>query len=259
MSPLGFFLIAIIVVLPIAWLVAEFRGGRTLRMTLGILAIGIIATCVWALTSVPTRFNYNAWYGGATGDPISTSLQQIEDGHLDRVLRVWRELDQQYQPTYENQAHYRELVEDANRRMKGERPIKVGSPWDASVFRPESWLGHWEDGFGYWIVINDVGRPYDVVQAGQPRSNVHSVSVSSDFGVLKFQEGDQWLHTLILKSKYEASCEWFDLKKGTVWETRSVYKLIRAFDEQKAMNRQANRPETNRTSSATNALHAPSR
>lgn len=259
MSPLGFFLIAIAVALPIAWLAAEFRGSRTLRITLGILSVGTITTCAWVLTSAVTRFNYNAWYGGATGDLISTSLQQIEDGHLDRVLKVWRGLDQQYQPHYENRAQYRELVEDATRRMKGERPIEIGSPWDASVFRSQSWLGHWEDGFGYWIVINNVGRPYDIVQSGQPRSNVHSVSVSSDFRVLTFKEGDQWLHKLTLKNKYEASYEWFDLKKETMWETRPVFKLIRASDEQKATTQQDGRLETNRTSSATNALHAPSR
>ncbi len=251
MSPLGFSLIAIAVALPIAWLAAEFRGSRTLRITLGILSIGIITTCAWVLTSAVTRFNYNAWYGGATGDLISTSLEQIEDGHLDRVLKVWRGLDQLYHPTYENRAKYRELVEDATRRMTGEKPIEIGSPWDASVFRSETWLGHWEDGFGYWIVINDDERPYDIVQSGQPRSKVHSISVSSDFRVLKFKEGDQWLHTLTLRNKYEARYEWFDLAKGTVWQTGPVYKLIRAPDEQKVMTQQDDHLETNRTSSAT--------
>ena len=258
MSPLGFLLIGIIIALPIAWLASEFRGSRALRISLGILAIGVVATCIWALSSVLTRFNYNAWYGGATGDLISTSLQQIEDGHLDRVLKVWRGLDQQYRPTYENRAHYNELVKEATARMRGATPIEVGSGWDASVFRAETWLGHWEDGFGYWIVINDIGRPFDVLQSGQPRAKVHDVSISPDFRVLKFKEGDQWLHTLTLKNKYDASHEWFDLQKGTVWETRPVYKLIRASDEHKAMTQQdspANRSqpvraETNRTSAA---------
>ena len=258
MSPLGFLLIAVIIALPIAWLVSEFRGSRALRISLGILSIGVMATCIWALNSVLTRLNYNAWYGGATGDLISTSLQQIEDGHLDRVLKVWRGLDQQYRPTYENRAHYKELVEEATARMRGDTPIEVGSAWDASVFRSETWLGHWEDGFGYWIVINDIGRPFDVLQSGQPRAKVHDVSVSPDFRVLKFKEGDQWLHTLTLKNKYEASYEWFDLQKGTVWETRPVSKLIRASDNQKAMTQPdgaANgglpiRSETNSTSSA---------
>jgi hypothetical protein len=238
MSPLGFLLIAIVVALPIAWLASEFRGSRALRISLGILAIALMTLCAWTLNTVHTRFTYNAWYGTATGDLISTSLQQIEDGHLDRVLKVWRGLDQQYRPTYENRAHYDELVKDATARMRGATPIEVGSAWDSSVFKSKTWLGHWEDGFGYWIVINDIGRPFDVVQSGQPRAKVHDVFISPDFRVLKFKEGDRWLHTLTLKNNYEASYEWFDLQKAMVWETRPVYKLIRASDEQKAMTQQ---------------------
>jgi hypothetical protein len=258
MSPLGILLIAIMIALPIAWLASESRGSRALRISLGILAGGVLATCIWALSSVLTRFNYNAWYGGATGELISTSLQQIEDGHLDRVLKVWRGLDQQYRPTYENRAHYNELVEEATARMRDDTPIEFGSAWDASVFSSKTWLGHWEDESGYWIVINDIGRPFDVLQSGQPRAKVHDVSVSPDFRVLKFKEGDQWLHTLTLMNKYEASYEWFDLQKGKVWKARPVYKLIRASDEQKAMTQQVGaanrsqpiRSETNRTSAA---------
>ena len=77
-----------------------------------------------------------------------------------------------------------------------------------------------------------------MLQSGQSRAGVHDVSISPDFRVLKFKEGDQWLHTLTLMNKYEASYQWFDLQKGTVWETRPVHKLIRASVEQKAMTQQ---------------------
>ena len=258
MSPLGFLLLAIIIALPIAWLASEFRENRTLRIILGVLAIGVTATCVWALSSVLIRFSYNAWYGGATGDLIKTSLHQIEDGHLDRVLKVWRGLDRQYQPTYENRARYQALVEEAVARMRGDVPIQAGSAWDASVFRSQTWVGHWEDGYGYWIVVDDGGRPFDIVRSGDPPTKMHSVSVSRDFTILKFKEGDQWSHTLTLTNKYEASHEWFDLRKGAVWETRPMYKLIRASDDQKRMTQrdgatnvsQPIRSETNPTSPA---------
>jgi hypothetical protein len=235
MPPSGFFLLVIIIALPVTWLVSEFRGGRALRISLGALALGIGVFCSWSLSSVLTKYSYNARYGSATGDLIKTSLQQIEDGHLERVLTVWRGLNQQYQPTYENRARYQELVEEATRRMRGDVPIETGSSWDVSAFNTETWTGHWDDGYGYWIVINDVGQPFDIVQSGQPRAAVHSVSVSPDFTVLKFKEGEQWLHTLTLKNKYEASYEWFDLKAGKVWETRPIYKLIGASEEQKRM------------------------
>jgi hypothetical protein len=243
MSPIGFLLIAIIIALPIAWLVSEFRAKRGLRIALGVLAIGITATCSWFLGFVLTTLNHNAWYGGATGDLIRTSLLQIEDGHLDRVLKVWRGLDQQYHPTYENRARYDELVKEATLRMRGDVPIEAGSPWDASVFRSETWVGHWEEDYGYWIVIKDIvlgdrGTPFEILRSGDPPTEMQSVSVSPDFTVLKFKEGDQWSHKIALTSKYEASHEWFDLQKGAVWETRPMHKLIRASDEQKRMTQQ---------------------
>lgn len=205
------------------------------------------------MSTLLTTFSYNAWYGYATGDLIRTPLHEIEDGHLDRVLKIWRGLDQQYKPTYENRARYRELVEEATRRMEGDLSIITGSPWDAAVFNAETWSGHWEDDHGYWIIINGSGQSFDIYQSGQPRAKIHSVTVSPDFNTLKFQEGDQWLHTLTLKNKYEASYDWFDLKQRTVSETRPVYKLIRATEEQKRMTElggAANRNQLNH--SATN-------
>ena len=87
---------------------------------------------------------------------------------------------------------------------------------------------------------------------------MHSISVSPDFTVLKFIEGDQWDHTITLKNKYEATHEWLDAGKGTVWKTDTMHKLIRTSDEQKKMtqNGPANgsqpiRSETNQPSSAT--------
>lgn len=87
-------------------------------------------------------------------------------------------------------------------------------------------------------------------------SKAHDVWVSPDFRILKFKEGDQWQHTLTLKNKYEAEHEWFDLRKGTVWETRPMHRLIRASEEQKALTQQGGatnrsqliRAETNRPS-----------
>ncbi|MGB0578365.1 MAG: hypothetical protein ACPGVU_01565 [Limisphaerales bacterium] len=239
MSPLGVLLIAIIFALPIAWLASEFRGSRALRISLGILSIGVTAACVWGLSGLLARFSFNAWYGGATSKLISTSIKHVEEGHVERVLDAWRGIELQYRPTYENRAHYDNLVAEATRQMNGDMRIESGSSWDVSALGKESWLGHWSDGHGYWIVINSLGQPFDIIQSAQPREKVHSVSISSDFSELSFKEGDQWLHTLTLKNQYEASYEWFDLGKGKVWETRPIYKLIHASDEQKQMPHRA--------------------
>jgi hypothetical protein len=141
--------------------------------------------------------------------------------------------------------------------MRGEVPIEAGSAWDASVFSSETWLGQWEGEYGLWIVINDLGRPFDVVQSGEPRAKVHDVWTSPDFRILRFKEGDQWQHTLTLKNKYEAEHAWVDLPKGTIRGTRPMHRLIRASEDQKAMTQQGGatngsqpiRAETNGTSS----------
>jgi hypothetical protein len=220
-------IVLLVIAVPIIWLVSEFHGGRGLRIGLGILSIGVVTVVTSGVNDVLTRFNYNAWYGSATGELISSSIKQIEDGRTDRVLKVWRGLGQQFHPTYENRAKYSELVEEAVTRIRGDVPIESDSPWDASEFTSEAWVGHWEDGNGYWIVVDAFGQRGDVVQSGQPRAKVHSVSLSPDFKTLKFKEGDLWLHTLTLKNKYEASYEWFDLQKGSIWQTRPIYKLVK--------------------------------
>jgi hypothetical protein len=253
---LGAIIVAMMIAVPIAWVVSESRGGRRLRNTMRILASIVMAAWIWGLSSWLTSINNNAWYGNATRDLIRTSIQQIEDGRLDRVLKIWRGLDQQYRPNYENRGRYDELVKEATARMRGEVPIEAGSAWDASVFSSETWLGHWEGEYGLWIVINDLGRPFDVVQSGEPRAKVHDVWTSPDFRILRFKEGDQWQHTLTLKNKYEAEHAWVDLPKGTIRGTRPMHRLIRASENQKAMTQQGRatnrsepiRPETNHPS-----------
>jgi hypothetical protein len=242
MTAFGFLLLAAIIALPVAWLVSEFHGSRSSRIALGVLAIGVTTVCVSAQSTMLTRFDYNAWYGFATKDLIETSLTQIEEGHLDRVLKVWRSLNAQYQPTYENRAKYRELVTEAVARIRGDTPIAPGSPWDASVFGKATWVGHWENETGFWIVINDLGRPFEIWRSGDPPTRMHSVSVSDDFRVLKFKDDGHWLLTMTLKNKYEATHEWFDLEKQAVWKTETMNKLVRATEEQKKMTQQGGPP-----------------
>lgn len=94
MSAFGLLLITIFVTLPIAWLITEFRAKRPVRITFGILAL-LSSFSVAAFVCMLSRLKYNAWYGGATKDLVGTTIEQIEDGHLDRVLKVLRGLDSQ--------------------------------------------------------------------------------------------------------------------------------------------------------------------
>lgn len=202
--------------------------SRLLRAFLLVLLLGVACACVWAFTTVALTLDYSAWYGYATSDLIKTSIHEIEDGNLGRVLTVWRGLERQYQPTYENRAKYDTLVAEATRRMRGDVPIEPGSPWDATAFSGETWDGHWEDDSGYWLVIDSDHEPFDIVRSGDFPNAMESVTASPDFTVLKFKEGDKWLHTLTLKNKYELSHEWFDVEKGRVWESVTMHKLVRA-------------------------------
>jgi len=222
----------LLVALPIGWLVSEFSNNRLLRITLGILAIAMTTFCACAVNSMLTCFNYNAWYGSATRDLIQTSIAQIEDGHTERVLKVWRGMDSQYQPTYENRAGYQDWVKGATARMTGDVPIEPRSAWDAPDFTKKTWIGHWEDDYGFWLIVDDLGSPLGVLRSGDPTINMHSVSLSDDGRVLTFKEGKQWVHKLTLKNKYEASHEWFDAEKQTVEKTDTMYKLVRPAERE---------------------------
>ncbi len=237
MDALGILLIVLIVGLPVAWLIAEFKADRAIRISLGVLAFGVAILCTSGLSKLLTQFNYNARFGGATKELIATSVAEIEDGHLERVLKVWRGLNSQYRPTYENRAGYFELVTGAVEAMKRETPLATGSVWDSQPFDRKTWIGYWENETGFWIVINDSNDPFDVTRSGDAPLRMHSVTVSADHAVFKFKEGEAWLHTLTLTNKYEATHEWFDLKNQKIWQTDTLHKLRRATEAEKGMTR----------------------
>lgn len=184
-----------------------------------------------------SQINYNAWYGGASKDLVDTTISEIEDGNIDRVMSVLRRLNLDYQPTYENRAHYDELVKDAVAEMKGDHDVK-GTKWDTSPFSRDTWLGHWENNAGFWIVINHV-IDLDIVRSGDNMPKMTNVSLSNDFKTLTFTEGDQWQHELTLTNKYEAIHVWRDSADNSRWKTEVLHKLIRATPAQREFTQQA--------------------
>lgn len=226
---LGLFLTLVIVVLiPIAWLVSEFFSSLGLRITLGLLAI-LCSFGVASVIGMLSELNYNAWYGAATKDLIDTTVAEIEDGELDRVMTVLRSVSRQYQPTYEDTpAKYRSLVAEAAARMRGDTEIEKGSEWDAAVFEHSTWLGHWEADSGFWIVIEDALLSYNIVRSGDPGTSINPVILSDNCQVLIFYENSKWKHTLTLLNRYEVEHEWFDIEENTVWQTDRLYKMKRA-------------------------------
>jgi len=225
----------IVIAIPIAWLSAEFTKYRPLRIVLGVAAIAS-AMGVSYLVGHMSRINYNAWYGGASKDLVDTTLSEIEDGNVERVTHVLRRLNLDYQPTYENRAHFDELVNEAVLQMKGEDDLS-GTRWDTSPFSRETWLGHWENDTGYWIVINYT-LDFRIVRSGENMPNMTNIEVSDDFSFLTFTEGDRWRHELTLYNKYEATRVTYDLTNNSVWRTETLHKLRRATPEQRAFTQQ---------------------
>ncbi len=114
-------LIALLVIaLPVAWLVSEFKGSQSVRRVLGILALLSSFGVAWLAGSL-SRFNYNAWYGTATDELIGTIIEELDAGHVDTVKRELKVLQEEYHPTYENRAGYDELVEQFVERVQHSR------------------------------------------------------------------------------------------------------------------------------------------
>jgi hypothetical protein len=236
-APQAFLVLLIVVALPIAWLASEFGRRRPIRIALGVAAIASTMGVAYIVGDL-SRWNYNAWYGGASKELIDTTVTQIEDGNIDRVMSVLRRLKLDYRPTYENRAHYDELINEAVSKMRGDVDLQ-GSKWDTSPFTRETWVGHWENDTGFWIVINDI-LDFGVVRSGDDMPKMTNVVVSGDFASLTFTEGDQCRHELTLVNKYEAKHVWHHLDNGTVWQTDTFHKLIRATPAQRPFTQQTN-------------------
>jgi hypothetical protein len=113
MNVLGFLFLFLIVALPIAWLVAEFKCGRTARISWGLACGVFVSFCVAGFIGVTKTFNYNSWYGNNTKCLIDETVRQLEAGNTNLVIKAFKQIQDSYQPTYENRAKYNLLVSNA--------------------------------------------------------------------------------------------------------------------------------------------------
>ena len=226
----------VVIALPVAWLAFEFTDRRGVRIGFGIASL-LAMFGIAVVAGETNRFNYNAWYGGASKALIDTTITEIEDGNLDRVVKVLRRLNLDYRPTYENRAHYDELVEAAVTEMRGEHDL-TGSRWDASPFSPETWDGHWENDTGFWLVINSYGRSFKTVRSGRDMPEMSDIQVSDDHRELTFHEGNRFRHEMTLLNKYEARHVWREFDSGRIWDSETMHKLVRATPEMRAFTQQ---------------------
>ena len=117
MSAIAVIILILTIAMPIAWFVSEFSAPRWLRLALGTLAV-LLSFGVAFIVGSLERLNSNAWFGGATKDLIDTTVTELDAGRDEDVLRALKELQTEYQPTYENRARYDELVRKTVQRMK---------------------------------------------------------------------------------------------------------------------------------------------
>lgn len=122
MNLLGFIILLAGPALGIAWIILEFKGSRTLRITCGILALIMLTVVTWFATYVVNQLKYNAWYGFATKGLVDETIRGIEAGKSEMVLRELKVFQSEYHPTYENRANYKPLAEQVTERMKKENP-----------------------------------------------------------------------------------------------------------------------------------------
>jgi hypothetical protein len=127
MPPECVLILCLLSVLPIGWLISEFSQLRALRITLGLASIILACVASYTLASILERFNYNAWYGFASKDLIHSIVEKTEAGEIDQILDVLKKLDKDFYPTYENRAHYDELVDQAVKEMKSTDQVPLGS------------------------------------------------------------------------------------------------------------------------------------
>jgi hypothetical protein len=104
------------IVLPIAWFASEFQDRRWIRISAGIVALTMSFLVAAGVGSLQ-HLNANAWYGGASKNLIDTTIEEIERGDTERLLKELKILQKQFQPTYENRARYDKLIEEFMSRL----------------------------------------------------------------------------------------------------------------------------------------------
>jgi hypothetical protein len=112
-------LLALVIFLPIAWLLAEFEGARWLRITLGVCCFGIGIPCAFLVGEIGQTFNDNAEYGGATAELIDVTIQHLNGRKCDQVLAELRRFREGYRPSYETSAKaYQREINEFKDRMR---------------------------------------------------------------------------------------------------------------------------------------------
>lgn len=100
----------LVIALPIAWLVSEFKDNRVARIALGTSAIAMSIGVAYGVGKLD-RLQSNVYFSTATKDLIQNTIIELENGRPDIVLTELRTLRDDFQPTYETRDDYDVLVD----------------------------------------------------------------------------------------------------------------------------------------------------
>ncbi|MEO1524879.1 MAG: hypothetical protein AAFX06_05555 [Planctomycetota bacterium] len=103
-------ILALTVILPIAWFCSEFRAERSVRIGLGCAAIAMSFGVAWIVGSLGF-IRTNVYFSEATKDLIQNTIIELEKGNSEQVLRGLTELRGEFRPTYETHDDYDVLVD----------------------------------------------------------------------------------------------------------------------------------------------------
>ena len=96
---------------------------RSIRMGLA------VASFLWACTMFKMAgwaegLNRNIWYSKAASGLIKASIEGLEDGRSDQVLKEMKIINENLDVTYESKGNFKNLADDASERLNNTKPNK---------------------------------------------------------------------------------------------------------------------------------------
>lgn len=212
------------VILPLLWLLAEFKAQKTFRMALGIIAFSCALATIFLMSWV-TKISTLQPAAESVHALVDTTISQLEDGDIPRVLAVLRDLNNDYKPITRAQESYLKELNTANATLQSKAALDVNLT-ENSPFHKETWCGFWNNDSTNWFSIAPNYVHYDIYRDGIPPRTMTSITISEDFITLQFQEQSRFRHTLTLKNKYLAEHEIYNLETKKVEKKEPMWRLV---------------------------------
>lgn len=218
------------VILPLFWLIAEFKAQKTFRMALGIIAF-VCALVMIFLMSWITKIEILSPTAESLHKFIETVSDKLEDGNIQKTLSILKVYDAQYDKTTSAQEKYLSELENIPAKLKANEPAYLPEDQNAT-FSKETWNGLWSNDRTNWFYISPNYANYDIFKDGKPPVTMIKVSVSEDFTLLSFQDSDKFRHTLKLHNKYQAEHECYDLLNKKIITNETITKFVFPSEDQ---------------------------